>query len=350
MSVKPDTSAGTEPSEQRADAAEVERASTRGLPVWERLVISPQFLLLVVTVAFAIYVYTRSPQFLEVDNWINILRNAVFILIVGCFTTLVLVSGGLDLSIGSVFLVGAMATAFLLGNDAPIWLAMVLGVGSGALAGLVNGFLVNHVNIPAFITTLGMLYMARGLILFVTGSRPVAPLPDSFVAIGQEQIFGLPLLIVYALAVAVIVHVLLEHTPFGWSVRAIGGNREAARNSGIRVARISVIVYTLSGLSAALAGMLMSARLGSGQPSLGVGFELQVISAVIIGGTSLFGGIGSIPGTALGAVVLSVLTNGLILLRVEPVLENVAIGLIVVVAVGLDQLRRRRMFRTFIRR
>jgi ribose/xylose/arabinose/galactoside ABC-type transport system permease subunit len=206
------------------------------------------------------------------------------------------------------------------------------------------------VYIPAFITTLGMLYMARGLILFLTESRPIAPLPRSFTVIGQEEVFGLPLLIVYALVIAAVVHVLLEYTPFGWSVRAVGGNREAARNSGIAVKRVSLIVYTLSGLSAAFAGMLMSARLGSGQPSLGVGFELQVISAVIIGGTSLFGGIGSIPGTALGAVVLSVLTNGLILLRIEPVLENVAIGLIVVVAVGLDQVRRRRMFRAFIRR
>lgn len=346
MATKPDTSADASPTV----AADVDRASTTGVPLWERLVTSPQFLLLVVTVGFSLYVWTKSPQFLELDNWINILRNAVFILIVGSFTTLVLVSGGLDLSIGSVFLVGAMATASLLGNEVAVPLAIVLGVACGTAAGFVNGVLVNYVYIPAFIATLGMLYMARGLILFVTGSRPVAPLPKSFTVIGQEEVFGLPLLIVYAVVIAAIVHVVLEYTPFGWSVRALGGNREAARNSGIPVRRVSLVVYTLSGLSAAVAGMLMSARLGSGQPSLGVGFELQVISAVIIGGTSLFGGIGSIPGTVLGAVVLSVLTNGLILLRIEPVLENVAIGLIVVVAVGLDQVRRRRMFRAFIRR
>ena len=129
-------------------------------------------------------------------------------------------------------------------------------------------------------------------------------------------------------------------------MRAIGGNREASRNSGIDVRLLSTVVYTLSGLSAALAGVLMTARLGSGQPSIGNGMELQVISAVIIGGTSLFGGIGSIPGTLLGSLVLSVLTTGLVLLKIDPVLQNFVVGVIIIVAVGLDQVRRTRMFRT----
>jgi ribose/xylose/arabinose/galactoside ABC-type transport system permease subunit len=128
-------------------------------------------------------------------------------------------------------------------------------------------------------------------------------------------------------------------------VRAVGGNREAANNAGINVRRVSTVVYTLSGLSAATAGMLMAARLGSGQPSIGTGFELQVISAVIIGGTSLFGGIGSIPGSVLGSLVLSILATGLVLMRIDPVLQDFVVGLIIIVAVGLDQLRRRRMFR-----
>jgi ribose/xylose/arabinose/galactoside ABC-type transport system permease subunit len=156
--------------------------------------------------------------------------------------------------------------------------------------------------------------------------------------------------VIYAVVVAIIAHIVLEYTTFGWSVRAVGGNREAAQNAGINVRRVSLAVYVLSGLSAALAGILMSARLGSGQPSVGTGFELQVISSVIIGGTSLFGGIGSVAGSALGAFVLSALTNGLILLRVDPVLENVVIGSIIIVAVALDQFRRGRMFRTIMRR
>jgi ribose transport system permease protein len=159
-----------------------------------------------------------------------------------------------------------------------------------------------------------------------------------------------PVLIIYAVVVAVIAHVLLDYATFGWSVRAIGGNREASRNSGINVRKLSTVVYTLSGLSAALAGILMTARLGSGQPSIGNGMELQVISAVIIGGTSLFGGIGTILGTLLGSLVLSVLTTGMILLKIDPVLQNFVVGVIIIVAVGLDQVRRTRMFRTHARR
>ena len=152
---------------------------------------------------------------------------------------------------------------------------------------------------------------------------------------------GLPLLLYYAAAVVIVAHLLLETTTFGGDVRAIGGNREAASNAGIDVRRISTVVYVLSGLSAAFAGVLMSARLGSGQPSIGVGFELQVISAVIIGGTSLFGGIGTVWGSLLGSLVLSILTTGLILLHIDPVLQDFVIGVIIVAAVGIDQFRRR---------
>ena len=213
-------------------------------------------------------------------------------------------------------------------------------------AGLVNGVLINYASIPAFITTLGMLYAARSLVVYLTGGQPIAPLPDEFTAIARADMLGLPLLLFYAAAIVIVAQIVLQTTVFGGNVRAIGGNREAASNAGINVRGISTTVYTLSGLSAAFAGVLMSARLGSGQPSIGVGFELQVISAVIIGGTSLFGGIGSVFGSLLGSLVLSILTTGLILLHIDPVLQDFVIGVIIVVAVGIDQVRRRRMFRS----
>jgi ribose/xylose/arabinose/galactoside ABC-type transport system permease subunit len=324
---------------------DVARSSTRALPLPQRIVLSPQFLVLVVIALFVLYGATRSPEFLAASTWINILRNSVFILIVASFTTFVFVSGGLDLSVGSLFAVGSMATAGLLHHGWGVVPAIAVGCLAGAAAGWLNGVLINYGNIPAFITTLGMLYAARSLIVYFTGGQPIAPLPDGFVRIAQVEVAGLPLLIVYAVMVALLAHLLLETTTFGWTVRAVGGNREAANDAGINVRRISTIVYTLSGLSAAVAGMLMAARLGSGQPSLGTGFELQVISAVIIGGTSLFGGIGSIPGSVLGSLVLSILATGLILLRIDPVLQDFIVGLIIVVAVGVDQFRRRRMFR-----
>ena len=337
---------GTRAANSTNDASAVSRADTVDIPFLRRLVTSPQFALIVLIVLFGFFVWTEAPQVASAINLINILRNTTFIFIIGCFTTLVLVSGGLDLSIGSVYLVGAMATAALLDNGVPIPLSILLGVAAGGFAGFVNGVLINYVNIPAFIATLSMLYIARGVVVFLTKSFPISPLPDAFNVLGQGSVFGIPYLLFYAVVVGIVVHVLLEYTVFGASIRAIGGNREAAQNMGINVRRVSVIVYTLSGVSAGFAGMLMSARLGSGQPSLGQGLELQVISAVIIGGTSLFGGIGSIGGTVLGALVLSVLAYGLILLRINPVLQLVMVGCIILLAVALDQLRRKRMFQS----
>jgi ribose/xylose/arabinose/galactoside ABC-type transport system permease subunit len=332
------------------EPSQVDRASTLGLSLRERILTSPQFLLGLVMVAFIAYGSTQSAAFLDWGTWINIFRDAVFILIAGSFTTFVLVSGGLDLSVGSVFMVGAMASAWLLQAGVPIPVAVGLGIACGGAAGLINGILVNYVRIPAFIATLGMLYVARGVMTFVIRGQPIAPLPDSFNVLGQGEVLTIPYLVIYAVVIAIVAHVVLEYTTFGSSVRAIGGNREAALNAGIKVRQVSVAVYVLSGVSAALAGVLMSARLGSGQPSVGNGFELQVISSVIIGGTSLFGGIGSVRGAALGAFVLSALTTGLILLRVDPVLENVMIGSIIIGAVALDQFRRGRMFRSIVRR
>lgn len=332
-----------------AEMADVDRATTIDIPRRERILMSPQFLLIATIVLFSAFVAYQSPGFMTAVNLTNILRNTVFIFIVGAFMTYVLVSGGLDLSVGSIFVVGAIAVAALVVAGLPIWLSILLAIAVGGLAGLVNGLLIAYVRIPAFIVTLGMLYVARGLMSFVTGGKPLANLPREFSDLGQGDVFGLPLLIIYALIVGVVAHVILESTPFGWSIRAIGGNVEAARATGIDVRRLAVVVYIISGLSAAFAGMLMTARLGSGQPSVGNGFELQVISAVIIGGTSLFGGTGSVLGTALGALVLSVLANGLILLRIDPVLQNVMVGCIIVAAVALDQFRRTRMFRTLRR-
>jgi ribose/xylose/arabinose/galactoside ABC-type transport system permease subunit len=191
-----------------------------------------------------------------------------------------------------------------------------------------------------------MLYAARSLVVYFTGGQPIAPLPDAFAAIARTEFLGLPLLVYYAAVIVILAQILLQTTAFGDAVRAVGGHREAASNAGINLRAVSTVVYTLSGLSAAFAGVLMSARLGSGQPSIGVGFELQVISAVIIGGTSLFGGIGSVLGSLLGSLILSILTTGLILLKIDPVLQDFVIGVIIIVAVGVDQLRRRRMFRS----
>jgi ribose/xylose/arabinose/galactoside ABC-type transport system permease subunit len=323
----------------------VARALTSEGSLIARLLRSPQTSLLVAILIFIAVVASKSSVFLTQQNLINIGRNGVFVFIVAVAATFVLVSGGLDLSVGSLFAVGAISSAYLLVHGAPVVLAILGGVGLGVAAGLINGVVIVYFGIPPLITTLGMLYVCRGLVNVVTGGNQLAPLPASFTNLGEGSLWGLPYLIYYGLVAGIVGHVILEYTPLGYNVRAIGGNRVAARAAGIKVNAITICVYVLSGVLATLAGILMSARLSSGQPSVGDAMELQVISAVIIGGTSLFGGIGSIKGTVLGSAMLAVLANGLVLMSVNPLWQNVIVGTVLVLAVGLDRLRRTRMWR-----
>jgi len=321
--------------------------STSGLA--RRLLSSPEVAVAVIVVLFVAFGMTQSSQFLNPDTWINILRNAVFIAIVGCGATYVLISGGLDLSIGSVFMAGAVGSAAIAQAGYPTVAAVAAGLVIGMVVGLINGALVNYAQISAIIVTLGTLFAVRAVAVTATGGSPIGPLPDSFTAIGQGAILGVPLLILYAAAIIIVAHVVLQYTAFGWNIRALGGNALAARSMGINTRRLSLSVYMIGGALAGLAGVLMAARLGSGAPSLGGGFELQVIAAAIIGGTSIYGAIGSIPGTALGALLLSVLTTGLVILKVDPAMQNFAVGVVIIVAAGLDRFRKTQMFKTSAR-
>ncbi len=325
---------------------EVGRASTSLEGIISRIIRSPQTSLLIAIVAFMAVVAVRSPVFLSSVNLINIARNGVFVFIIAVAATFVFVGGGLDLSVGSVFAIGAIASAWLIVHGTPTVVAVLGGVGCGALVGFVNGVVIIGWGIPPLITTLGMLYIGRGLVNVITGGNQLAPLPSSFTNLGEGSFYGLPFLVIYGIVVGIVGHIVLEYMPLGYNVRAIGGNRAAARASGIHVSLITLALYISSGIAAAFAGVMMSARLSSGQPSVGDGMELQVISAVIIGGTSLFGGIGSIMGTLLGSALLAILANGLVLLSVNPLWQNIIVGTILVVSVGLDRVRRARMWRS----
>lgn len=299
--------------------------------------------LFLAVVLFGTVVSLINPVFLEGNNILAMLRSAVFVFIAGCAATFVLIGGGLDLSIGSVFAVGGTAAAMLLVAGAPTPIAFLGGVGAGAAIGLVNGVLIVRFGIPALIVTLGMLYMARGVAQVATGGVLITIHEfTSYVAISQGALFGIPYLVIYGVAIGAASHVILEYTRFGYHVRAVGGNLSASRAIGLPVDRLRLTLYVVSGAAAALGGTLQAGRLSVGDPNLAVGFELSVISAVIIGGTSLFGGTGSIVGTALGALLLSMMTNGLIVMRIEPLFQTIVVGAIIIAAVGLDQLRRAR--------
>ncbi len=346
----PASTDGTSTVQPDAPPAEAPREPVRSVRtvingLSDRLLQHPQAGLVVALILFSAIITLSNSLFLSHNNIIEILRSAVYIFIIGVASTFVFVAGGLDLSVGSLLAVGSIGTASMLVHGVPVIPAILIGIAFGAAAGLVNGLIIVYLGIPPLITTLGMLYVAQGTITVVTGGVPLYPFPDSFNEIGQGDLFGVPYLVLYAIAVGVIGHVVLEYTKFGYDVRATGGNRDAARAAGIKVNRVGIAVYVLSGLSASFSGMLLASQLGSGQPSVGSTTELQVIAAVIIGGTSLFGGIGTIVGTALGALLLSTITDGLVLLSLDPAYQNIVVGLVIVLAVGIDRLRRARMWK-----
>ena len=332
------------PTPARVAAGETQLSSLR------RIALSPSPALALTIGLFVLYGMTQTSSFRNGQVWINIVEDASFTAIVASFVAIVMIGGGLDLSVGSVFAAGAMVSAYLAFHGQATLIAFAGGVLVGAGVGLVNGLIINYFSIPAIIVTLGTLFGVRSLVVHLSQAQPIAPLPNSFTYIGQHDLFGVPYIIFVALVVAIVAYLLLHSTTLGWNIRAIGANREAARSSGIRVRALSISLYILSGAAAALAGALEAARLGAGTPVLGTGLELTVIAAAIIGGTSIAGGLGTIPGAALGSLLLSVLGTGLILLHVDSTLQDLATGVVLIVAAGIDQLRRRQMFRTSARR
>jgi ribose transport system permease protein len=284
-----------------------------------------------------------SPFFLTFNNLFNVGTQIAVIAILAFGQTFVIVSGGIDLSVGSVLgLAGIMFGWASAVAGLPLPVALALGIGAGALAGLTNGLLITLGNLPPFIATLAMLSAARGLALVISNGVPLNPIPDAIRTLGSGDLVFVPLPVVLMLIMWVITLVILRSTYPGRCMYAIGGNEEASRLSGINVDRQKLIIYTLSGLFAGIAGILLTARLASAQPQAGFTFELDAIAAVVIGGASLSGGVGTASGTLIGALILGVLRNGLNLLNVSSFWQQVIIGAVIALAVMTDTLRRRK--------
>jgi ribose transport system permease protein len=293
--------------------------------------------LLVLVVALSIL----APSFLSAQNLLNVGVQAAVVAVLAFGSTFVIVSGGIDLSVGSVAALSAMVGAWSsteAGLPGP--LALLLGLATGVVAGLVNGALVSYGRLPAFIATLAMLSVARGLTLVVSQGTPLAT-PDVVSELGSNLTPFLPVPLLVMLVFFGLTAFVLTRTYQGRAMYVIGGNEEAARLSGINVRRQKLVIYALSGLFAAVAGMLLAGRLASAGPQAAVGYELDAIAAVVIGGASLSGGVGKASGTLIGALVLAVLRNGLNQLQVSPFWQQVVIGVVIALAVLLDTLRRR---------
>ncbi|MDR3517543.1 MAG: ABC transporter permease [Azospirillaceae bacterium] len=297
-------------------------------------------------VVVAVLFSLTTDDFLSVANILNILRQSSPLLIVAAAMTLVITTGGIDLSVGSILALVSAVCAVVLQWGLPWPLVVVAMLAGGGLIGAVQGFFVAYEGIPAFIVTLAGLSVIRGFALLMTGgySIPIAS-TTSFVALGRGWLLGVPAPAWIAVVVLVIATVLFNQTAFGRHVTGIGANAEAVRRAGVNTRRTTLLVYMLSGAMAALAGIVLAARLGSGSSNAGQGFELEVIAAVVLGGTSLFGGRGTLVGTVLGALTVAVIGNGLILAHLSPFLTPIVTGIIILVAIWLNF----RIFRGSIR-
>jgi ribose transport system permease protein len=310
---------------------------------------------LVILLALVLAFSLTAENFLSEDNFRNILRQYSVPAILAVGQTLVIVSAGIDLSVASTAALSGSVMGVLYAHEGwPEPLALLAGLLSGFAVGAINGFVITKWRVPDFIATLGAFTAVRGVALLVTDGLPVPDytkaeegrtVPDSISTLGAESVFGIPQIALVAAACAVVGWFILSRTTLGRAAYAIGGNREAARVSGIRVERTKWAIYVISGLMAAVAGFMLTGRQGSANALMGEGMELQSIAAVVVGGTNLFGGEGTIGGTIIGVLIIGVLNNGLNILGVADFWQRVVNGSIIVAVVALDQWRRRAALR-----
>ena len=304
---------------------------------------------LTVVVAFAVIVLAlalTTPQFLTAANLLSILLASSLIGIVAVGETFVIVTGGIDLSTGSVVALTGVVCGLALQAGWGVMPSFLAGIGLGALCGAFNAFAVTALNMTPFIVTLAVLAMARGLAFIVTGGNTLFGFPDAFGDIGGGNLGPVPIAALISLGVFLLAWIVLARTVFGAEVYAVGGNREAARLAGIPVARTLAVVYVVAGALSGLGGVVLAGRLDSAQPIAGVGLELNAIAAVVIGGASLFGGRGSMLGTLLGVLIIGLINNGLTLWNVQPFWVQFIQGAVIFGAVLVDSLNQKRRART----
>ena len=302
----------------------------------------PEAGIFVPLVLLTLVFFCVSPGFLGANSMAAMLRALTFVGIIAVGQTWLMVAGGIDLSVGSVAGLCAIVSSWLMKTQGwPMEAGLLAGLSVGLLAGLVNGLVTVRLGIPAFITTLGMLYVARGLNYLLCQGYPIYPIPDALKQLGRAEPLGLSWAFVIFVLLAAAGDFCLRRTVYGRMAYATGGNAEVARIAGINTQRVQIGCYVLTGGMAALAGMLLMSQLNVGQPEIGVGWELDVIASVVIGGVSLFGGVGTVAGTFLGLLLMQVVRSGLVVTGVSTHWQTVAVGVIMVTAVGVDLLRRR---------
>ena len=334
-------------------ATNVEDSKAKGLNRDRLNVFLKKYAIVLILLAMFVLMAVLSPAFLQPRNLLNVVRQISVVGLISLGVMMAIITTGIDLSSGSVLALAAVVAASLAQRSdwatrmfpnlpaLPVIVPILAGLLVGSLCGLVNGTLIAKARIPPFIATLGMMTAARGAALLYSNGRPISSLTDSFNYLGQGEVIGLPAPIIILIIMAGVTHVMLNNTRFGRHVYAIGGNAQAARISGVNLDRVLIRVYVYAGLLAGLAGIVLASRISSGQPGLGTGYELDAIASAVIGGTSLSGGIGTVWGTMVGALIIGVLNNGLDLLNVSAYWQMIVKGAIIVVAIIIDERKNR---------
>jgi ribose transport system permease protein len=289
-----------------------------------------------VLLLLAAIILAANPNFGQIGNLVNIIRQASIIYLLGIGMTLVIIVGGIDLSNGAVLAFSSCIFALAVVNGVPIPVAMLIAIGIGILCGLTNGLLVVYGRIPPFIATFAMMFIARGLAYFFMHSSSIQGFDEAFRFIGTGSLLGIPVLILWAGLFFAIFQFLMGNTSFGINVYALGGNVESSRLAGIPIAATTILVYALNGFLAAFAGLLFTARLNNAEPVIGGSFPLDTIAAVIIGGTSLFGGEGTLAGTFIGVLILATLLNGMNLLGIPSLWQALVTGVLILIMIALQ--------------
>ncbi len=295
-----------------------------------------QFGTLLGLIGFSIVLWIMSPYFLTVSNLLNIAQQTSINAIIAVGMTFVIITAGIDLSVGSLVAFSGVVLASVLQAGVPLPIAILVGLGVGLSCGMINGLLITQGRIPPFISTLGMMSVARGAALLYTKGRPVSGFSENFRYLATGEIFHIPVPVIIMGVVCILAHFVLNRTKLGRYAYAIGGNEEAAILSGINVKLYKTMVYALCGMVSGLAALILTARLNSAQPIAGNMYELDAIAATVIGGTSLMGGEGTVLGTLIGALIMGVLRNGLNLLGVSSFIQQIVIGSVIIIAVLLD--------------
>jgi ribose transport system permease protein len=321
------------------------------VPVIQRIVRLNEFGVGLALVALIVVIGALQPRFLGPASLLSTLQTASFVAIVAYGMVFILAMTEIDLSVGGIYACSLIAAAKLMGEfGVNPWIAGVIGVGVGALLGALNGALSWLLGLPLIIITLGTLSLYRGLVIVATDAQPVQGIPvnDSFFEMLGGRWFGVPVAAWFAIILMVVLSVLFHKTRFGTMVRAIGSNREAARFSGIPVNRIRLYAITLTGALAGISGILSLAYFEGADPTIGTGFELQVIAAAIIGGTAVSGGSGTVVGALLGALIVAVINSGLVYFQVPTTYTDLITGIVILIAVGSDSLLRKRIGRRIL--